>query len=120
MPQGSIVGPFLFLLYINDLPECIPESRIALFADDTSLYNFGPKANDEICNDVRTARSRFKDNKMTINTDKYESQRFGTSEPFPFEAFGAEIRSQTHCKYLGVYLDAELTFKKLIEHVTKN
>ena len=117
MPQGSIVGSFLFLLYINDLQECIPESRIALFADDTSLYNFGPKANDEICNDVQTARSRFKDNKMTINTNNCESLRFGTSELFPFEAFGAEICS--HCKYLGVYLDAELTFKKHIEHVKK-
>ena len=119
MSQGSILGPFLFLLYINDLPDCIQVSRIALFADDTSLYNIGPKANEEICNDVKTARSWFKDNKLTINTDKCESLSFGTSETFPFEAFGAEIRSQTHCKYLGVYLDAKLTFKKHIEHVTK-
>ena len=120
VPQGSVLGPFLFLLYINDLPDCIPESRIALFADDTSLNNFGPKANDEICNDVKTARRWFKDNKLTINTDKCESLSFGTSEPFSFEEFGAEISSQTHCKYLGVYLDAKLTFKKHKEHVTKN
>ena len=110
---------FLFLLYINDSPDCIPVGRIALFADDTSLYNFGPEANEEICNNVKTARSWFKDNKVTINTDKCETLSFGTSEPFPFEAFGAEIRSQTHCKYLGVYLDAKLTFKKHIEHITK-
>ena len=56
---------------------------------------------------------------MTINTDKCKSLSFGTSEPFPFEVFGAEICSQTQCKYLGVYLDAKLTFKKHIEHVTK-
>ena len=68
--QVSILGPFLFILYIKDLPDCNPESRIALFADDNSLYNFEPNANDEICDDVKTARSWFKDNKLTINTNK--------------------------------------------------
>ena len=119
VPQGSILGPFLFLLYINDLPDCITKSRVALFADDTSLYNFGPKARDEICNDVKIARCWFTDNKLTINTDKCESLGFGIREPFPSQAFGVEIRSQSHCKYLGVYLDPKLTFKRHVEHVTK-
>ena len=68
---------------------------------------------------LRQREAGSKDNKLTINTNKCESSSFGTSEPFLFEAFGAEIRSQTYCKYLGIYLDAKLTFKKHIEHVTK-
>ena len=92
----------LLLMYIDDLPDCIPESRSELFEDDISPYNFVPNRNDEICNDVKTARRWFKDNKLTINTDKCESLGFGTSEPFPFEAFAADIRSLTHCEYLGV------------------
>ena len=116
--QGSIIGRFLFLLYINDLPDCFSESRIAMFADDTSLYNFGPKANDESFNDVETMSRCFKDNKLTLNTDKCESLSFRTSEPFPFEAFGAEIRCRL-ISYLGVYMVAKFTFKKHIEHVTK-
>ena len=37
IPQGSVLGPTLFILFINDLPDCV-QSRIKLFADDTKLY----------------------------------------------------------------------------------
>ena len=54
-----------------------------------------------------------------IHIDESEQLGFGISEPFPFKAFGAEICSQTHYKYLGNYLDAKLAFKEHMEHVTK-
>ena len=119
VPQGSFLGPFLFLLCINDLPDCIPESSCALFADNTSLYNFGHKAKDKICNNVKIATSWSKDNKLIINNDKCESLSFGTNEFFPFEAFGAEIRSQSHCKYFRFIWMLNSLSKKHIEHVTK-
>ena len=37
-PQGAVLGPILFLVYINDLPECISNSTLQLFADDGILY----------------------------------------------------------------------------------
>ena len=39
IPQGSVLGPILFLLFINDLPDCVQDCTVCLFADDITLYN---------------------------------------------------------------------------------
>ena len=46
-PQGSILGPALFLLYVNDLPEAALSSRVAMFADDTKLFS-AIKSQDDV------------------------------------------------------------------------
>ena len=76
MPQDSILGPFLFLIYNNDLPlHKTRESKMAIFADDTSIMKANTRDQLNLQTDLAKINDWFCYNKLTINTDKCETRQ---------------------------------------------
>ena len=73
VPQGSILGPLLFILYVNDLPDCLQNSNCILFADDTTIYCQSQNINtlyNNMNHELETLNDWFMANKLSLNINK--------------------------------------------------
>ena len=118
VPQGSILGPLLFLLYINDF---LRTSEVALFADDTTILNSSKNSNsaEQFCDDVNRIDDWCASNKLTVHPSKCKLQQLGKKhiELKEIKLGGEKLNYTTNSKYLGVLLDCELNFSDQIESV---
>ena len=129
VPQGSVLGPLLFLIYINDLPNCSPLGNIRIFADDTAIFfecNDPTQLAHITENIMNNISEWFKANKLTLNLDKSNFCIFRSvknkNKPIPESIkFGdKQIYRVSHIKYLGLYLDEHLSFSYHINEVCKS
>ncbi len=126
IPQGSILGPLLFTIYINDLPLVSNITRWNLYADDPAImYSSLSKVDmEETLNTTLERVSEwFEYNRLSLNVSKTHLMIFRTQpsckkmQDLVIEIKGQKINQQDKVKYLGIILDPQLTFKDHIEYV---
>ena len=126
VPQGSILGPLLFLLYVNDLGYVSELIFNVMFADDTNMFMSGLNV-DELATDfnceLQKVNKWIQTNKLALNIDKtnfilFRGKRLIQSTPRVF-IDDKEIKQINKSKFLGVILDDCLSWIQHIDHIAK-
>ena len=125
VPQGTVLGPLLFLAYINDLPNCISEgSRVRLFADDCIVYRVINNTDDAsyLQHDLDALQEWEQKWMMEFHPDKFKVLHITRRRnPIisPYSIHNDPLDAVPSAKYLGVELTDKLSWNKHIDSTTK-
>ena len=122
VPQGTVLGPLLFLLHINDLPSVV-SSKVRLFADDCLIYRNIKNKEDQIAlqKDLNLLENWGNTWGMRFNAAKCNIMRVSrTRDPklFNYSLTGQVLEEVMDAKYLGVTLSNDLEWSKHIATMT--
>ena len=112
IPQGSVLGPTLFVLFINDLPQVV-ESRVALFADDTKVFREiqSDEDREKLQQDIDELLIWSKKWQLPFNESKCKVMHYGkTNRKADYNLGGVQIVEVSEEKDLGVTFDQQLSF----------
>ena len=120
IPQGSVLGPLLYIIYSNDISEIIKNSGFTFYADDTVLYSKKKsltQASIELQEDLNDLADWCTENEIYINLDKTKTMFFGSKVRInnldlpEFSIKNCPIERATTYTYLGLKLDEQLTLE---------
>ena len=123
VPQGSILGPILFILYINDICNVSDLVSFVLFADDTNMFCSDSNINSlcrRVCNELQKLKVWFMINKLSLNINKTNFMLFTNrkvSDNIMLKIDNHVIERVYSTKFMGVIIDSKLHWKDHIKRV---
>ena len=126
VPQGSILGPLLFILHVNDLPNVVNRCSMLMYADDTVLFYAASRVDalqERLNEELKTIEYWLRQNSLFLNVYKTEAIVFGTSPRLPniysftISVNGTYIKRVSQFKYLGVVFDERLSWNDHVKFI---